>query len=401
MNNLCVLPFNSLSIDARGNIRVCCSSEGKNFTKRIQNLSVDDIINTPEIINIRNDFLNDIKNSACDRCWNIEKIGNQSFRNAANEKPYYGIKDNNIIKFQSTVDYDSIQFLDITVGNKCNLACRMCHPASSSLLSPQWEIINHQTRYDKLIEFDQQTKEKILEVIRRSKNLTTIYLLGGEPLVSDFHDEILDMLISLNRAKDIVIQYSTNLNVNIEKHMDRWSHFRYIDLGISIDGTGKTYEYIRWPGKWDKLERNIKSVYDYSKETKNIHPFISTTVQNLNADNLYDLIRAVLDISDFNFYFVPITGHNKLHYLPTDILIDSRNQLSTIKATEVYRINDLLSMYDDAITKSKSLDSGFECYDVTEFFRFQQGYDKIRGQNLFKFRPYFSKVAQVYNINTW
>ena len=404
MNNLCVLPFNSLSINSLGQIRPCCSVNGAYFTSVIQKLDADNIINSPEIIKIREDFLKGVKNSSCDRCWKMESIGNESFRQLANGKAY-GIKDNTVIKFQKSITYDSLQYLDITLGNKCNLACRMCNPASSSLLARQWKTIGIDNENPVDIEFDTPARNKILDIINRSPNLNYIYMLGGEPLVSDFHDEITDLLIKKNRAKDVTLQYNTNLNIDIDRMLDCWQQFKNIDLGISIDGSTDTYEYIRWPGKWNKLKTNIKSVVEYQKTNKNIRSTIATTVQNLNIDNLYDLISRIRSISDFNFYFIPITGTNQLHFIPADVLVDARKQLTEFNSKEIWRIGELLNMIDTAIPLAESLktSAGFNQYhyEISHFFDMQKNYDQHRNQNLFEFRSYFKEIANLFGIEAW
>ena len=260
MNNLCVLPFNSISIDAVGELRACCSSGTNGFKLYAKDLTSEEFINNTKIVELRQNFINGQKSSNCDRCWKMEAIGNSSFRHVANENRSYGIKNNKTIEFKSHIGFENIQYLDITLGNKCNLACRMCSPFSSSLVAKQWNIINKSQSHQEIIEFDRSTKDKILDTINKAVNLTEIYMLGGEPLVSEFHEEIVELLIANGRSKNLNLHYNTNLQIDAERKLEVWEKFRSIDLSISIDGHGDTYEYIRWPGNWSKLYKNIKLV---------------------------------------------------------------------------------------------------------------------------------------------
>jgi MoaA/NifB/PqqE/SkfB family radical SAM enzyme len=399
MNNLCVLPFNSISIDAVGQLRACCSSGTNGFNLYAKDLTPEEFINNKKIVELRQSFLNGQKPSNCDRCWKMEAIGNSSFRHVANENGSYGIKNNKTIKFKSHIDFENIQYLDITLGNKCNLACRMCSPFSSSLVAKQWNIINKSQSQQEIIEFDRSTKDKILDTINKSVNLTEIYMLGGEPLVSEFHDEIVELLIANGRSKNLILHYNTNLQIDAERKLEVWEKFRSIDLSISIDGHGDTYEYIRWPGNWSKLYKNIKLVIDYSKQNKNILPGIATTVQNLNVDNLDQLIDSMHELSDnkLTFYFIPVIQYNELDITPLHVLEEAHSKLQKYRNTSLYRADELLNMIKEAIDKSKNVDSK----RVVEFFKMQKNYDMIRNQNLFKIKPHFIEYAKQFKVNTW
>ena len=399
MNNLCVLPFNSISIDAVGELRACCSSGTNGFKLYAKDLTSEEFINNTKIVELRQNFINGQKSSNCDRCWKMEAIGNSSFRHVANENRSYGIKNNKTIEFKSHIGFENIQYLDITLGNKCNLACRMCSPFSSSLVAKQWNIINKSQSHQEIIEFDRSTKDKILDTINKAVNLTEIYMLGGEPLVSEFHEEIVELLIANGRSKNLNLHYNTNLQIDAERKLEVWEKFRSIDLSISIDGHGDTYEYIRWPGNWSKLYKNIKLVIDYSSQNKNILPGIATTVQNLNIDNLDQLIDSMHELSDnkLSFYFIPVVQFNELDITPLHILEESHSKLQKYRNTSLHRADELLNMIKDAIDKSKNVDSN----RVVKFFEMQKNYDMIRNQNLFKVKPHFIEYAKQFKVNTW
>ena len=399
MNNLCVLPFNSISIDASGQFRACCSSGSNGFKLYAKDLTPEEFINNTKIVELRQSFLNGQTPSNCDRCWKMEAIGNPSFRHVANENQSYGIKNNKTIEFKSHIEFKNIQYLDITLGNKCNLACRMCSPSSSSLVAKQWNIINKSQNHQEIIEFDRSTKDKILDTINKSVNLTEIYMLGGEPLVSEFHDEIVELLIANGRSKNLILHYNTNLQIDAERKLAVWEKFKTIDLSISIDGHSDTYEYIRWPGNWSKLYKNIKLVIDYSKQNKNILPGIATTVQNLNVDNLDQLIDSMQELSDnkLSFYFIPVVQFNEIDITPLHILEEAYSKLQKYRNTSLHRADELLNMIKDAIDKSKNVDSK----RVVDFFEMQKNYDMIRNQNLFKTKPHFIEYAKQFKVNTW
>lgn len=396
MNNFCVLPFNSVSISATGQLRQCCNGGERPYTFKVQNLSVEEIFNHSQAQALRSSFLKDQKDPACTRCWDIEAIGNRSFRHVANEDADHGLKSVIPIKMESNIAFEDLQYLDITLGNKCNLACRMCNPYSSSLLAKQLKEINLY-KGEEFIDFSRESKDKILDLILKAKNLNSIYMLGGEPLINDFHDEIVELLVKQDRAKNIKIHYSTNIQIDIEKYLPMWKEFRYIDLNISIDGSHETYEYIRWPGKWDKVFKNLKRACEFRKEA-NFYPVIATTIQNLNADNLYDLITecSILNETYVPFFFIPVTGGNYLELTPKHILEKEIKKLETLP--DPYgRVKELIQHYHDACKKHDTITE----HQVKEFFSTQKRFDTYRKQNLFATHSYFIELAEKFNIEIW
>jgi hypothetical protein len=63
---------------------------------------------------------------------------------------------------------------------------------------------------------------------------------------------------------------------------DEWagifSKFKFVRLLVSVDGTDKPYEYIRFPGSWAITSKNILEV----SKLKNVNVVLRCTVQNLN-----------------------------------------------------------------------------------------------------------------------
>lgn len=394
MNNFCVLPFNSISISTTGNLRQCCNGGDHPYNLFVQKLTVDQILNNSKSQAIRSSFLKDEKDPACSRCWGIEEIGNRSFRHVANDDLDHGFHSNTPINMNSTINFEDLQYIDITLGNKCNLACRMCNPTSSSLLAKQLKEFN-MYRGDEFIDFSRESKDKILDLIFKSKNLNSIYMLGGEPLINEFHDEIVELLVQQDRAKNIKIHYSTNLQIDIEKYLPLWSQFKFIDLNASIDGTHETYEYIRWPGKWEKVFKNLKKTAEFKKEGHFL-PTIATTVQNLNAANLYNLITECGTLNNITFFFIPVTGGNYLELTPKHILKEEIKKLETVP--DPYNIvKGLIQQYHAAYNKCEFITK----VQVDTFFSNQKRFDQYRNQNLFDTHPYFIELAEKFNVEPW
>ena len=394
---ICSLPFNSVSIDPAGRLRPCCNSDSGIFPDDINIISLDTIINNDSIQSLRKSLLTGIKDQWCNRCWKMEEVGNQSFRKIANRDTDHGLESISPGSFKEIVDYSDIRYLDITLGNKCNLACRMCHPGSSSLIAKQYIELGYPFDSAPMLEFDRTGKDKILQLITNAVNLTSIYLLGGEPLINEFHDEIIELLIKLDRAKNITLHYSTNLHTDVEKHLERWSNFKLVEISVSIDGSEEVYEYIRWPGSWKKVYGNLKKVCNIAHHDRRIVVGVAVTAQNLNVGNIPALINSIQGISELvSYYFIPVTGCNNIEYTPTHILENAITQLSTL-SDPYNRISELSNYYKKAVTVKSSVTAN----DIEKFFNRQRDFDGFRKQNLFQTIPYFLDLAKEYNIKTW
>ena len=397
IKNYCVLPFNSVSITASGEIRHCCNGgHDVSGTQRIENLTVDELINNPFIHDIRDAFLKEEKHPACARCWKMEDMGILSFREVANQYKNYAINETGIRTFKRELDFEDIEYIDLTLGNKCNLACRMCNATSSSLFAKQ-DIELGFIQGPAEIDHDDDAKQKILELFRRSVNLKNIYMLGGEPLIHPFHFEILDLLIETGQAKNIEIFFNTNFQVNkVSSFMDRWEHFKTVHIQASIDGTEDTYNYIRWPGNWNKLYRNLNDLGEIV-DNKKYKLSISPVLQNLNVHNIFDLINQcnIIKNKELGMFFIPVSGLNKTEIVPKEIIAKAMEDISSLPKRKSLPKPDLLRQLQTAY------DAEYNPEHVEEFFRKTKAMDEYRKQNLFETMPHFSKLADDFGIKKW
>jgi glutamate-1-semialdehyde 2,1-aminomutase len=86
-----------------------------------------DIQNSRSMTRLREDFLAGRKPQTCRKCWNEERAGRTSKRmHTLNRMKHMGISDH------WTADAKPLMFLDLKLGNICNLKCRICGSWSSS-----------------------------------------------------------------------------------------------------------------------------------------------------------------------------------------------------------------------------------------------------------------------------
>ena len=152
------------------------------------------------------------KPSECGACHKNESIGSNSFRKDINEKFSHHIYS----AFKQT---DSVTgfypvkpwaYMDIRFSNKCNFKCRTCDPIHSHLWFADTKLNDGKPKLINLADTKNYPSEQIESSL---SNVEEIYFAGGEPLILDEHYNILSKIIEQNRAKKVILSYSTNLSV--------------------------------------------------------------------------------------------------------------------------------------------------------------------------------------------
>ena len=203
-------------------------------------------------------------------------------------------------QYNSPIDYD------LRPGNLCNLGCRMCSPVSSSTLNKEYK--KHEDTFEKAYiksrrkkehyvyaEFkdgcDWTTEENIEYILESLKHTNRIKFLGGEPTIMPSVLELLDRMIE-QKLTDVELFFTTNCTNENQKFMNRIKHFNNVRFHFSIDGTGKTYEYIRKPAHWNKIEQRLT---DIAKLKQHCKPECNITIQAYNVTNLKDFLYWLKD----------------------------------------------------------------------------------------------------------
>jgi len=251
-STFCVLPWFSKEINQKSLETPCCLLP-KNFN----------------LTQVQSDLLNGIKSSACQKCWDIEQQGSDSRRIQENRFLDYKLnKDIEKIEDDCRNNKHKILMQQITLSNLCNQACVTCGPDAST----KWESLLSDKKIPIL-------KLNPGHIAIDYKNIKRLYILGGEPLYDPLLFKILQSLI-YHKNTDCFISFVTNGSVALsKKQSDVLKQFSDINICISIDGIERRFEYMRWPGKWDRLVENIQQY----KEITNNNISVSYTISSVNA----------------------------------------------------------------------------------------------------------------------
>lgn len=294
-DTFCVLPWMHMATSASGILRVCCNSTpGQNFiTKedgsryRINKDDLKEAWNSETYKTIRQQMLNGERPEMCARCFREEDAGITSTRQNWNEK------------WAQDRDYTvnapfNIRYVDIRLGNLCNLKCRMCNPYASNMWVKEWSLVAdalEESEYNRLKNMNWPEQAKVwdnLELV--ADTVEEIYLTGGEPTIIKEQHKLLDYYINKGTAHKIRLKYNTNLTNIPEELVKKWKHFKKIQLNCSIDAYGELDRYIRYPSDWATIDQNFKRIRKQKKVNIEIH----CTVQMYNILRLHKFLEYAL-----------------------------------------------------------------------------------------------------------
>lgn len=306
--------------------------------------------------------------AGCQRCQRDEEAGVPSKR----QLDYTQWQEH----YEAYQPEDGFITVDIPFGNACNLKCIMC----SSYASSKWrkEYIDiYGIDYPANYSMNKPFAEWMLENL---PNIIHMDIPGGEPFITDVPQQlkVLQNYIQSGQSKKITLHYTTNAQqLPPEEFWDAWEHYDHVDLQLSIDGIGPRYEYIRYPGRWDKTERVAQEYLNRTSKMSNASLSLSYTVSAFNIlyiDEMFDWKRSIgfphepyLGPVAYPRWFSPLVWQEAKRDLIRDRLMSS-------PYPEVQQCTGLLATEDDA-----------DLYK--QFIEYRDKHDSYRGLNFSEVFP--------------
>jgi organic radical activating enzyme len=216
----------------------------------------------------------------CGYCWNVEDNSD-----IYSDRILMSGKDDSwpyLDQIKRTDTFDPT-YLEISFSNVCNMKCSYCGPSFSS----QWysEITTHgpyptSRGYNYIV--DQQLKENDNEYIEAFwkylptvyKNLHTLRITGGEPLLSKNTFKLLNYILE-NPNDQLSLTINTNLNVDQSLIIDlvelcKKLQVKKINIATSNESTGQRAEYLRHGLNYQSWYSNCQTILDASDKV-NLH----------------------------------------------------------------------------------------------------------------------------------
>ena len=302
LKTFCPLPWTHISASLNGQARICC--EGYELLTDSQNQALlwknsknlHSFFNTKDYKKIRLEMLKGKRPSHCKHCFNQEDHGVRSMRLQFIDQYQSEIeKMRDSTNPDGSIDKPEISYIDMALGNHCNLKCRMCSPWSSYIIGKDWQKLGkayNQNSAKQIFKDKWYAHPNTLNMLKEALPHTkAIFTTGGEPLLIKEHLKILEMIIEEGYADQILLRYNSNQTVIPSKITELWKHFKTITFNCSVEAIGPLNNYIRYPSQWEKLEKNIYFLDNLSYENKNIEIYIHSTLQAYNVIKLPDLLN--------------------------------------------------------------------------------------------------------------
>ena len=332
-DKFCVLPWISLETSPIGTVRPCCLAEeeivdnnGNKFDLNSANFV--NIQNSKYMQNLRLEFLDAQQPNACRKCWREERAGRTSKRMHTLDRLKHMLPDQSW-----TVDAKPLMFLDLKLGNICNLKCRICGSWSSSTFAIE-ELANLEPEQDKKSSFHYQMLRNgswprenetfWTEIDQVVDQIRYIEFTGGEPFMIQEHFDMLQGLINKGIAHNIEIHYNTNGTQWPEKAEEIWRYFKTVEVAFSIDDIGDRFEYQRSNARWSEVCANLVRFQDMRRRCTNIQLQVCATVNVFNVFYLEELSHW---IEQQQFDFVYWNMMHEAYYFSIGTLPESAKQV--------------------------------------------------------------------------
>jgi organic radical activating enzyme len=196
-----------------------------------------------------------------------------------------------------TQDAKPLMFLDLKLGNICNLKCRICGPWSSSQFAT--EELNSMPR-------EEQKSSHAYQMLRAGAwpreneqfwsqidtvltDIRYIEFTGGEPFMIAEHFDMLQGIVDRGIAHQVEIHYNTNGTQWPERGPDIWKHFKTVEIAFSIDDIGERFEYQRTNADWAVVLDTITSFQYLKDQMPNIQLQCCSTVNIFNVRYINEL----------------------------------------------------------------------------------------------------------------
>ncbi len=330
------------------------------------------------------DHANDIRNPACQQCWDCEDANIESTRQHFNK------------------ELDKVEVLDaqprimiVKPGNLCNNACRSCNAHTSSLwYKTDYALDDQGKTFKEYLEFFTRhktayTNNKLLEKrwAEWEDNIIFWDMYGGEPMIIPLFWKTLDQAIASTTAKQKMFNVHTNGMVYKEDLVEKFSKFKSAHIGFSIDGIGEKNDYIRYGSKWEDIIDNLKKYMDDCKKYNNVNISVRATITPWNIyhyEENYDFFKK-LGITATGVW-CDDKPWNDVRYLPKKI------KDAVVKKLSLYKNDDNWVKEFTKIKKWLATTPNDHEQLQHSFMEFNNKIDQVRSEKFSDTFPEYSKL---------
>ena len=399
MSKGCVNAYMNLSVHPTGTVRPCCMSDKflktDNGHKSLDKASIKDFWFSKDRKAFADALDSGERIPECTACWQEEDAGKESKR----------IRDNREYK-DRTFDFEGLPVvLDLSMGNLCNLKCRICSPRHSTpwlreeaqrlapnnvkgfMKQPEWIIAKES--FESKNNFVWEDIKELLEHAERFD------FAGGEPFYIPAHWKMIQHSVDQGYSKNQYLHYNTNGTIFPEDYIDVLNQFKVVDIQISSDGVGAKFDYLRHGSPFELCEENIDKFIS-ARDTGTTTWYIGACL-SVSAFNVWDIFETYEHYAakGLRMYINTVHDHHGVRVLP-----------NATKEKIIEKIKNTTSQYDyQDWEKQKSMicnlltNTSGTNYDWKNFWEEIQMRDKIRNESFEKtFPEYYAILKETTNV---
>jgi organic radical activating enzyme len=394
--SFCVLPWLHLATHPHGGVSLCCRvdytdgigmsfnqiQENRNFLNLNSN-KISETINSDSFKKARIEMLGGRWPQACLGCKKEESSGLKSKRQRENEYFDFDLKKAALLTDASGEIKPSFEYLELRLGNLCNLKCRTCNPYSSSKWTQDYQVLESKLdfvrKYDQNAQFNWAEDENFWnEAYQSSKSLKLLFINGGEPTLIKQHWAYLEKLIAAGLAKNIEIKYNINMTYLPTKAQEIWKSFKSVFIGASVDDLRERNSYIRHGASWNLIEENLLKIKSWS-----IPIAIEQTVSAMNVFYVDEMEAYTKQIGigyGLNFVYDP-------DFLAAEVLPSKTKQI-VLEKLKSSNYSERWYQHIEAALKNQP-----DANLWAQFLKYTEELDQMRSEN---FKKTFSQFAELY-----
>jgi|APGre2960657373_1045057.scaffolds.fasta_scaffold02686_3 MoaA/NifB/PqqE/SkfB family radical SAM enzyme len=408
--NFCIIPWFGIETTPIGTVRPCCLAreeiiDDNGISFDLHSSTFDQIQNSQYMKDLRQQFLDNKRPPTCGSCWNVEVAGHKSKRLQTLES----ILARQVSEQTWTTNPIPLKYVDLKLGNICNLKCRICGSFSSSQIASESlaSLPSHNVKGFPIIHDKKNMNEyKMLrqgawpresavfwdELEKVLGQIKKFDISGGEPFLIEEHFEMLRNMVVNGHSHDTEIYYNSNGTVYPEQAEDIWKDFQTVKIALSLDDIGARYEYQRSNGNWDVILSNLEKFRQLRARHGNIELEAGCTVSIYNVLYLVEILDC-LQTQSLDFVHI-----NFLHYNP---MLSIANLPQTIKdqiITHLITANQTAN-HNEISVVINFMRQGNSKNDILDTLAYMKHIDQLRSTHLWDSSPELAKILNYqYNI---
>jgi hypothetical protein len=305
--SLCMAPWTHTYLSPQTERRMCCASRepAQNFQQYIDTsagtgryipVTLEQHWNSDHMQSVRRRMMAGEILPECEVC-NDKLLNTSVYRSYFNS--LFGHKYDQVIDSTDANGYTTMKPVswDYRFSNLCNFKCRMC----GDMLSSSWETEQRQNNMidwsnpknnwmqpeikEQITAFQDTQIEAEFAAAVAEHRVEEVYWVGGEPLMYEQHWRYMRQIVEQGDGGQVYARYNTNLSridyrgTNLFR--DILAHLRDWQICASLDGTGRTGEYIRTGLDFDGWLSNFRSGMAHAKHRRQMRIDFTLTLPGL------------------------------------------------------------------------------------------------------------------------